>query len=102
LNPPWCLSKSNQAYIEVFSLNEAGETLWSLDTSRPADLLATTALASGDSWTGSPGHTHKMVATATINQSGWIGVRVVLGNMDLSGETANEFFYDPEINVVLS
>jgi hypothetical protein len=91
----------NQAYLEVFYLGTTGETNITIGTSRPADLLATTALdTTSGLWTGAPTRQHKLTATVTVNKTGLIGARVVLGgNRDYSGDTSDNFWVDPMMEI---
>lgn len=92
----------NQLYIEVFYLNAAGETLYTLGTTRDANILATTALTTTTGeWTDGGSaltHEYKMSGSFTVNQAGYIGVRVVLEG-DQTAETANALYYDPKLEI---
>ena len=89
-----------KAWIKVYHLGSATETLWSIANDREIVAASYTNLAAGTglgNWTSPPtgSRSVKLTATATVNQAGLYMVVVCFGDY----ESGKVFHYDPLVTV---
>lgn len=92
-------AKDDELYIQVLYFGTTTESVISVGTSRPTDILAPSNLTdTSESWTGiTPVSTYDLSLTATVNRTGWYGVRVVCEG--LTDWTSAAIYYDPQVTV---